>query len=184
MRILKYAILGLLNKKPMTGYDISKEFNYELAKFWYARHSQIYPELKRLAEEELVSFDIQISGDILEKKQYSITKKGEKEFLKWLYRDELLGRTPKNVFRLRMYFSDNLDLESRIKLLESQRLQHKERLNVLYKTCEQYPEVPYYASDRFGDFIVLEGAIMREESVIKWLDKCIGYCKEAQKKEK
>ncbi|MCX8179105.1 MAG: PadR family transcriptional regulator, partial [Candidatus Aenigmarchaeota archaeon] len=42
MRTLKYAILGLLNRKPMTGYDLSKEFSYQLGNFWSANHSQIY----------------------------------------------------------------------------------------------------------------------------------------------
>ena len=67
MRVLKYAILGLLNRQPMTGYDIGKEFNYELSEFWHAKHSQIYTELKRLHDEGLVTYDIEISGDILEK---------------------------------------------------------------------------------------------------------------------
>lgn len=183
MRTLKYAILGLLNKKAMTGYDIAKEFKYELFKFWHARHSQIYPELKRLAEEGFVTYDIKISGDILEKKLYSITEKGQKELLIWLHKDENISQTPKDVFRLRMYFSNNLDLESRIHLLENQKVQHKEKLDILKKTAEQYSEIPDHNTDRFGDFIVLEGAIMRQESVIKWLDKCIGYCKKAQKEE-
>ena len=102
MRILKYAILGLLNKTPMTGYDLTKEFNHELANFWYAKHSQIYPELKKLTQEELVTFDIQISGDVLEKKQYSITAKGKQEFMEWLSKEELLPKTAKDVFRLRL----------------------------------------------------------------------------------
>ena len=72
MRTLKYAILGLLNRKPMTGYDISKEFNFQLAEFWSAKHSQIYPELKKLVSEELIIFKIEISGDVLEKKVYYI----------------------------------------------------------------------------------------------------------------
>ncbi|MCS5422976.1 MULTISPECIES: PadR family transcriptional regulator [Psychrilyobacter] len=180
MRTLKYAILGLLNRRPMTGYDIGKEFNYELSEFWYAKHSQIYPELKRLAKEEFVTYDIEISGDILEKKQYSITEKGQKELLMWLHKDEIIEKTPKDVFRLRMYFSNNLDLESRIHLLESQKMQHKKRLYALQKILEQYPVVPDYNSDRFGDFIILEGAIIRQESLLKWLDKCIDYCKKAQ----
>ena len=49
MRTLKYAILGLINREPMTGYDITREFNSNnLANFWYAKHSQVYPELSRL----------------------------------------------------------------------------------------------------------------------------------------
>lgn len=177
MRTLKYAILGLLNRHPMTGYELAKEFNYELAEFWYANHSQIYPELKKLHKEGLVTFDVEISGDILESKRYSITEDGKSDFIKWLHKDVKLPKTPKNVFRLRMYFSNDLDLETRINLLENQKLQHVKRLNTLKKTFEQYPEVPDLHSDRFGDFVVLRGAIMREEYVIDWLDECIGYCK-------
>ena len=43
MRTLKYAILGLINRKPITGYDITKEFNNSLVNFWYAKHRQNYP---------------------------------------------------------------------------------------------------------------------------------------------
>ena len=39
MRTLKYAILGLINRNPLTGYDITKEFNSGLVEFWYAKHS-------------------------------------------------------------------------------------------------------------------------------------------------
>ena len=45
MRTLKYAILGLLMRSPVTGYDIAKEFGDGLGCFWSAKHSQIYPEL-------------------------------------------------------------------------------------------------------------------------------------------
>ena len=175
MRTLKYAILGLLKKRPMTGYEIAKEFNFELAEFWYANHSQIYPELKKLAEEGLVTYEIEISGDILEAKRYALTEKGVQDFTQWIYKDEKIERTPKDIFRLRMYFSNNLDLKNRIHLLENQRLQHVKRMNNLKKTMEQYPETPPPDSDRFGDFIVLCGAIMREENYIAWIDKCIEY---------
>ncbi|MBN2898010.1 MAG: PadR family transcriptional regulator [Clostridia bacterium] len=178
MRALKYAILGLLNRRPMTGYELSKEFNFELAEFWYANHSQIYPELKKLHTEGLVTYDVEISGDILETKRYTITEQGQKDFMQWLHKDEKLQRTPKNPFRLRMYFSNYLDTETRVQMLENQKMQHVKRLNALKKTCEQYPETPPKDSDRFGDFLVLRGAITREEQVLAWLDECIGYCKE------
>lgn len=177
MRTLKYAILGLLNRHAMTGYELAKEFNYELAEFWYANHSQIYPELKKLHLEGLVTYDVEISGDILEAKRYSITEQGRIDLIKWLHKDEKIQKTPKNIFRLRMYFSNELDLQTRIHLLENQRSQHLKRLNTLNKTFEQYLEVPPRESDRFGDFIVLRGAIMRQESVIAWIDETIGYCK-------
>ncbi|MFU2314556.1 PadR family transcriptional regulator [Rahnella sp. PCH160] len=176
MKTLTYAILGLLNRTAMTGYDISKAFNHELAKFWHAKHSQIYGELKNMFNDGLVTYDIEISGEILEKKKYSLTEIGRNELLKWLCKDEPIEQTAKDVFRVRMYFSNYLDLSTRIHLLENQRRQHLERLTTLQKTMEQYPQVPPLDSDRFGDYIVLEGAIYRQESLLCWVDKCIGYC--------
>lgn len=177
MRTLKFAILGLLNRRPMTGYDIGKEFNFQLAEFWSAKHSQIYPELKKLVDEGLIIFDIEISGDVLEKKLYSITEKGKKEFLTWLAKDQPMEATPKNIFRLRMYFSNNLDISTRITLLEHQLEQHNDRLEFLYSQIERYASVPPINSDDFGDYIVLESAIIREKGSIEWLNKCITYCK-------
>lgn len=177
MRTLKYVILGLLNRKPMTGYDIAKEFNLQLVEFWNASHSQIYPELKRLVNEKLLVYDIAITGDVLEKKVYSLTDKGRKEFIKWLKKDEAMEKTPKNIFRLRMYFSNSLELGTRIQLLEHQLLQHHKRLAFLTGQKARYKDVPPLDSEGFGDYIVLEGAILREEATIQWLNNCIKYCK-------
>lgn len=176
MRTLKYAILGLLNRKPMTGYDLSKEFNFQLCEFWNAKHSQIYPELKKLVDEELIIFKVEVSGDVLEKKVYYITEKGKDEFLKWLAKDQPMEPTPKNKFRLRMYFSNNLDIDTRITLLENQLLQHKKRLEFLQSQKLAYDKVPDIHSDYFGDYLVLDGAIIREEGQIQWLKNCIDYC--------
>lgn len=85
MRNLKYAILGLLSQRPMTGYDIAREFKENaFANFWYATHGQIYPELKRLLEEKLVDYEVVIQGKVLEKKRYTITENGHRDFLNWL----------------------------------------------------------------------------------------------------
>ncbi|EHI99222.1 transcriptional regulator, PadR-like family [Clostridium sp. DL-VIII] len=176
MRTLKYAILGLLNRNPMTGYGIGKDFSLQLAEFWNAKHSQIYPELKKLVDEKLIVYNIELSGDVLEKKVYTITEKGKKEFLKWLKKDEPLEPTPKNIFRLRMYFSNNLDIDKRIELLEHQLFQHKERLTFLLSQKECYGNVPHVNSNEFGDYIVLDGAILREECTITWLMNCIKHC--------
>ena len=182
LRTLKYAILGLLNRRPMTGYDIGKEFNYQLGKFWSAKHSQIYPELKKLVDEQLIVYNIEISGDVLEKKVYNITEKGRAEFLKWLNKDEPMEPTPKSVFRLRMYYSNNLDVETRILFLENHLIQHEERHAFLLIQMERYKDkIPSLDSEDFGDYLVLDGAIMREETNIKWLKKCIDVCKKGTK---
>ncbi|HCX64832.1 MAG TPA: PadR family transcriptional regulator, partial [Eubacteriaceae bacterium] len=74
--------------------------------FWYAKHSQIYPELKKLTEDGLVTFEITITGEKLEKKLYSITEKGRETFEHWISEEVELEPTPKDLFRLKAYFID------------------------------------------------------------------------------
>lgn len=173
MRNLKYALLGLLNQQAMTGYDIAKEFNKELSEFWYAKHSQIYPELKKLVTEGLLTYEIQISGEVLEKKLYSITDAGKSAFLEWMQKEEPMESTSKDIFRLRMYFSSTIDLTDRIRLIEHEKKQHEERLQYLKNSMKKYVQVPEPYENRFGDFLVLDGAIIREEASVKWLENCL-----------
>lgn len=174
MRTLKYAILGLVNRRPMTGYDIAKEFKEkELANFWSAKHSQIYPELKKLVEEENLEFDVAISGEVLEKKVYRITEKGQKEFLLWIARDEAMEPTFKDKFRLRMYFVENMELGQMCRLLESQLGQRQRKLDFLLDKQKIYPQAPPRDSESFGDYIVLRGAILREQAYVEWLQESL-----------
>ena len=83
MGTLKYAILGLLNRNEMTGYELSKEFETTLFEFWNAKHSQIYPELKSLNAEGLIQYRVEITGNVLEKKVYTITDEGRRDFSEW-----------------------------------------------------------------------------------------------------
>lgn len=172
MRNLKYAILGLLLERNMTGYEIKTEFERALTEFWNAKHSQIYPELKKLTEEEMVNFTTEISGTNLEKKVYSITEKGKKDFMNWIVINEDIS-TPKDVFRLRLFFSHNLDLKSRLNLINSQLVKHEKKLAKLKEDQGKFENVTSKDTIKFTDSLVLMGAIMREEAYCSWLKKCI-----------
>ena len=182
MRTLKYAILGLILQHPCTGYDIAREFKERaFSNFWYATHSQIYPELKRLTDEGLITFDVVIQGEKLEKKEYTITDRGRREFMEWLQTDEELQMTAKDVFRLRTFFSQFYTGTEFRAQLSSHLAKHEERKAQLqtiqssrhFKNCK-----PGDAS--FGDYMVLDGAIMREESYIAWLKKYSAYYKDVK----
>lgn len=175
MRTLKYAILGLIYRTPMTGYDIASEFNKELVHFWNASHSQIYPELKKLTGEGLITYKTEISGDVLEKKIYSITEKGTQELIEWINTDEKIEATAKDKFRLKMYFSTITDKDTMCKHLKGQYSQHLDKLSSLKERLECYDKVPVFSDERFGDYVVLEGAVMREENYLEWLQKCLNY---------
>ena len=176
MRTLKYAILGLINRNPLTGYDITKEFNSGLVEFWYAKHSQIYPELKKLTDEDLISYETVIQGEKLEKKLYTITEKGNKCFQKWLAKDDPLEPTPKDIFRLKAYFCDEMDTNTLLRQFQSTFIKHSEKLEYLENHMAELlksDDISKVSSPRFGDYIILNGAIMREKTYIEWIEDCI-----------
>ena len=50
-----YAILGMLTLRPMSGYDIRATIGESIAYFWTESYGQIYPTLKRLTKEKLLT---------------------------------------------------------------------------------------------------------------------------------
>lgn len=178
MGALKYAILGLLNQKDRTGYDLTKEFESTLNEFWTAKQSQIYPELKKLTEEGCVEYRVEISGTALEKKCYSITPAGREDFMLWLRQLDPLPPTPKSEPRLKVFFSSALTPEERLALLRDQLQKHRDRLSHLQNNKRKFEGVLPREDDAFGDYLVLLGAIRREEASCAWLEECIELCGE------
>lgn len=177
MGTLRYALLGLLDRQPMTGYELTREFSSALSEFWNARHSQIYPELKRLAAEGLVEFSTEITGTQLERKRYSITLAGKRAFKTWEGASHPLPPTPKDEFKLQLFFSDSLSATGRKRLLQDNLTAHQARLEHLEHNAEAFG-TPEDLSDReLNDYLVLQGAIMRERASCTWLEKCLETCR-------
>ena len=183
MGTLRYAILGLLNRRDMSGYDLTKEFETTLAEFWGAKHSQIYPELKALADEGLIAYQIEISGTVLEKKVYSITERGRTALQTWAETQLKIKSVPKDEFRLQLYFSDCIPPRRRIALLEPQLEQHRALLNHLRENLAGLGQTPPEDEAAFSDYLVLLGGVMREEGCCAWLERCIALCRERLEKQ-
>ena len=58
MITLSYALLGLLARKELSGYDLSQQMKRRMSQMWSALPSQIYPELARLEAQELVKHHV------------------------------------------------------------------------------------------------------------------------------
>ncbi|MQA85675.1 MAG: PadR family transcriptional regulator [Streptosporangiales bacterium] len=81
---LRHALLALLTARPMTGYDLAKQFDQSVAYVWHAPHSQIYPELRRLEASGLVSAESVARGNRATKRTYRITEEGRAELERWV----------------------------------------------------------------------------------------------------
>ena len=176
MRNLKYAILGLLTREPLTGYDIAREFDKAISDFWNAKYSQIYPELKKLTEEGLVSFETTMHGEQQEKKIYSITEKGREDFSVWLESDKTETPSPKDILKLRLYFSEAMDDKQLKKMLLKHLDRHEEKLKILEKGVEKlFGGADLSSLDKIqrGDYMVVHQGVYRERAYIDWLKMCL-----------
>ena len=84
---LRHALLAILAVEPMTGYDLTKHFSRSAAYVWHAPHSQIYPELRKLETEGLVTAESVARGDRGVKRTYSITDAGLEALVTWVEED-------------------------------------------------------------------------------------------------
>ncbi|WP_322924430.1 PadR family transcriptional regulator [Paenibacillus campi] len=195
MRVLKYAILGLLYRQEYSGYDITSQFKREIGQFWSAKHSQIYPELRKLVDEGLIEFRTQIQGEKLEKKMYTITDHGRQQLLAWAAQPESLPETEKDEFMLKMYFIHTLSLEQARALFTDQLRQRRAKLADLQQRYEQLmpifmahkrqnadsdatngrkdseAESLSFNDPQLGHYLVLTKALAREQSYVDWLER-------------
>ena len=178
MGTLRYAILGLLNRRDMSGYDLAKEFETTLAEFWGAKHSQIYPELKALADEGLIAYQIEISGTVLEKKVYSITGSGRAALRAWAEGQLKIRSVPKDEFRLQLYFSDCIPPRRRIALLEPQLEQHKPCWTTCGRIWPSSAGCPRRERRSSATTWCCWGASCGEEGCCAWLERCIQLCRQ------
>ncbi|MBU3201782.1 PadR family transcriptional regulator (plasmid) [Clostridium estertheticum] len=167
--ILKYIILGLLEKQELTGYDIKKIFEDEIGEFWKSNHSQIYPELRKLEEQKLISFRVEIVGSKLEKKYYTLMDDGKAKLNEWIFvpTPELLAT--KDEFILKLYFIDDKKDGKLEKMFEEQIMLHQEKLEHL-----KFRMQTIFASQKekelnYGHYLILNHAINREKGYLLWL---------------
>jgi DNA-binding PadR family transcriptional regulator len=103
---LRYALLGLLADEPASGYDLTGKFDRALRRYaWHAQHSQIYPELNRLAADGLIEV---VEQGPRGRRTYAITGSGRSELRQWLLNppDEFVAR---NELVLRLFLLSTLD---------------------------------------------------------------------------
>ena len=81
---LRYALLALLVAEPMTGYDLSKLFQSSVAHVWHAPDSQIYPELRRMESDGLITGSEITWGQRGKKTEYHVTDAGRDAFRTWM----------------------------------------------------------------------------------------------------
>ena len=110
---IKSILLGFLTRQPLTGYELKKRFSISFSFFSGASYGSIYPALKRMEREGLVTQQLEIQDGPPNRKVYSITAAGRKVFIEALTAP-FHWEMPKNTFLTRLFFFAHLSPEERI----------------------------------------------------------------------
>lgn len=173
---LSFGILGLLNYGPMSGYDISKAFESSLRFFWHAQNSHIYLELKKLEKKGYISGETVIQTDRPNKKIFSITETGKKEFMNWLVEGAGEDATHfKSAFLMKVFFGGNMPPAQSAAMLRK----FKEDCETYLEKMGSTPEsIENYGSNKenyqtiYWQFTVDFGYGFIK-NCIEWADRCI-----------
>ena len=170
---LQYILLGLLAKRDLTGYDMKKLFGQEVRDFWYARHSQVYPKLRKLEESGLITSYTSTVGTKLQKKYYRLAATGRQKLRDWL--DQPLGdmMPTRDEFTMKLYLIRSQKDPQLRQLLQEDIRRHKERLahlqlrwRLLFPTRK--PE------KRICHALILQEAIQRETQKLAMGKEAVG----------
>jgi DNA-binding PadR family transcriptional regulator len=106
-------LLGFLMHKSMTGYELKKVFSLSFSFFSGLSYGSIYPALKKMEREGLITMRLEIQEGAPNRKVYTMTEKGKKAFLDALKAPFHFER-PKNEFLTRLFFFAELSAEERV----------------------------------------------------------------------
>lgn len=81
---LEHAILGFLNYRPYSGYDLKKIFDTSVRHFWPADQSQIYRTLARMSKKGWAETEVIRQESRPDRKLYHISPMGRDELRRWL----------------------------------------------------------------------------------------------------
>ena len=172
MTTLGYAILGLLAREALSGYDVTQRMKGRVGFFWGAGHSQIYPELARLQEGGLVTHSVVEQRERPVKKVFDITEAGLNALKEWAVTAPP-RRPTKDELTLKAYSVWLVDGEEAARLFRDEGRRYEEQL-ARYEEIRAWMEKEW-ADDigrpetpRFASYATLRRGILYEKGNAEW----------------
>ncbi len=183
------VLLGLLTIAPMSGYDLGQTIRESVGFFWNESYGQIYPNLKALAAEGLVTSKTERQKGKPDRHIYSITKAGRERLTAWLA-VEPQPEVPRNELLLKLFFGAQVPTKILIgyvgQMVETERalLQKFTEAGDAVRAQEQFPDTPYWhMAARFGQ-LELEAHLRWGEETLAELRKIAGRQQRSARKDK
>lgn len=161
--MFKFALLGLLVPGERHGYQLRARFERFLSGLWPVNVGQVYTTLARLERDGLVESAVVEQDDRPDRRVYWLTDEGRDALDQWLREPAPDAGRMKDEFFLKLlvhWLASSGDARA---LVNDQRQQWYESLAELTERRID-PDTPAVTA------LVLDGAILRLEADLRWLD--------------
>lgn len=169
LSVTSYAVLGLLTFGEMSGYDVMKLAQRSVGHFWSPAKSQVYAELKRLAEYGLATERHVEQDQRPDKRVYSTTPAGEQALRQWLEEAEVVPDQVKSVFTLRVFFGGLIPKESLVAQIKEMRRQTESTLAELRESERRIKNDDSF----FYPYLTLRAGLAHARADIRWADDAL-----------
>lgn len=161
------VVLGILNNSPRTGYEINDILKNQLSYFYDGTLGMIYPTLRKLEAEGKIKKEQILQDDKPNKKVYSITDEGKKEFKSYML-SEVDPESIKSDFLLRLYFGKDFLSDEQVTALIEQEINRKMQQLLFIKS--NFNKWNQQGMQELQE-ITVEYGISYYENAIKFLEK-------------
>jgi DNA-binding PadR family transcriptional regulator len=166
----RFTILGVLTLRPMSGYDIRKFIQGSIANFWRESYGQLYPSLRELTDDGLVTRRHERQEGKPGRYVYSITPQGRTALRDWLG-EPAEWEVPRSELLLKIFFGTEVPVETSLKHVARRReelREDQERLKGIAAALEQErrtaPGLPFW-------LLTIRQGLLINEALIAWCDE-------------
>ena len=176
------VLLGLLTIESMSGYDLGLTVRGSVGHFWNESYGQIYPNLRKLANDGLVRCKTERQKGKPDRRIYSITDKGRERLHKWLTVPPQ-PEIPRNELLLKLFFGTQASPRSPYRVCKKHGGE-RARITPSFKQVEQeeiarnqkYPDAPYWKmAAHFGQ--------LELEAHLRWAEETLAELRKLARKQ-
>jgi DNA-binding PadR family transcriptional regulator len=181
--LVGYAILSLLAKIPLSGYDIVREIKKPHSFFYgQVQFSQVYPELARLRASELVTSRIIEQQGKPDKRVYTISPLGLQVLKSWVVAPTPIVET-RSEFLIKAHSLWLSNPQQAIIQFREHERYHREQLAAYQASLEEIEQrwgssIRFVNTPAFGDYLTVTRGISYEREYIAWLQWVIAILEE------
>jgi DNA-binding PadR family transcriptional regulator len=169
--LLGYALLGLLNGSPLSGYDVRKIFTETPMGSFSNSPGAIYPALERLENASLIRGRVEDSSGLRRRKIFQPTESGTKAFKEWLKQPITQDNVMHGPDELMLRFSFMENAIGEAATLRFLKSLHNE-LNVFAASLREFLNSSHTKLSRSGA-LALESGVRRYEALLSWSEHAI-----------